>query len=909
MSHIRFLIRVAVSRAPVLRVGLLAACLATAAKAANIWDGGSVAPGDDFWSTANNWDNDAVPSFPAALTFDGSTRLNPSNDLIDAVVNGITFAANAGAFKLGGNPITLGGNVSILVGGSVTNDQSLSLPITLGTNVVLTSAPVGGSTLSVKGVLVVNSVIDGPYGLTATGKNYVQMNAANTYTGDTVITGGDASFSIGHANAFGVGRLIVGATPGASQVWLQSVGNLTLTNTVEVRTQRFISAGYTVAGKAAGNLTLSGDVVLNQGSGGQDFWCQKDLTVSGTISGGGLNGLRMASGRIILQGVNTFTNHLTANYDKSIPTFNINSDAAMGHSNNSVRAVNNMIFQTAAGTSITLAPSRSFIVSAGKTNTFDVPAASTLTVPGLITGNVIAKTGFGMLILTGTNTYSGGTLLNAGVLNVNTNAALGADTGGLNFTGSGTFQPGTSPFILPASRAVNLTNAGTYTAAFNVPSNFVLTVGGVIRGNAATNSSLSKTGPGTLILTGGSGEAPLGGLNVLEGKVTVQSGVWSVAPAQTADGTVFNVQGGATYEQTGGTNTLPIYSCVSQQNVGGAYTNLTSIGILSGGTLTGMELMVGRRNSAVMTVSGNALLDLYALKLGELEGYTTVFNLDGGVVDCSYIASRGTNALRTVSVLNLNGGTLRAKYPSGTPNIIGSYGSGSVSFLSKVNVRSGGAFIDSRSYAVAIPQVLEHDTDLGAAPDGGLTKLGSGTLALTTNNTYTGVTVVQAGTLKLGVESALLPGGYVLVVSNAVLDVNGKTQTLSGLGGSGLVTNNSLLTVTQGVAPGGTNAVGTLTLAAAPAGLSGFYLADVESDGRCDNLSVQGNLNLSGLTLTVADTGGLDKRQRYVVASYTGALAGVFASAPLPERWHVNYDEDNRQVYLSYDFGTLFLMR
>ncbi len=905
-NRIQALMRFVTCRAVGAMSVLLSMFLAPSAQAANIWDGGGA---DDNWGSATNWDDNVVPTFPAALTFSGSTRLTPTNDLVAATVTNITFAAGAGAFALGGNPVTLGGNVVVMAGGSVTNDQTVNLSVTLGTNATLTAAPVGGNTVVGKGVLVINGAISGPFGLTATGKNYVQFNGANTYTGDTLITGGDASFSIGNADAFGTGKLVVGASLGESQMWIQSVGNKTVTNRVEIRTGRFIPATYTVAGKAAGNLTLSGSVLLNQNTG-NDFWCQKELTLSGTVSGGNLNGLRMASGKIILTGVNTFTNHLTSNYASSTPTFNINADAALGHTNNGVRAlVSSLVFQTAAGTSISLAPSRTFTVSAGKTNTFDVPATSTLTVPGLITGNVIAKSSPGTLFLTGVNTYTGGTILSGGILNATTNASLGADTGSLNFSGAGIFQPGATPFTLPSSRSVNLTDAGTYAAAFDVPTNFTLTVDGVMKGNVATNSSLSKTGPGTLILTGGSGGAPLGGLNVLAGKVSIQGGVWSVAPAATADGTVFNVLGGATYEQTGGTNTLPIYASVSQQSVGGATTNLTSVGILSGGTLTGMELMVGRRNSAVMTISGNALLDLYAFKLGELEGYTTTCNLDGGVVACNYIASRGTNSTLTTSILNFNGGTLRAKNTAGTPNIIGGYGSGTVSYLTRVNVRSGGAVIDSQSFAVTIPQVLNHDQDLGATLDGGLTKRGTGSLTLTTNNTFTGATSVEAGTLKLGVANALSNSVSVLVASNAVFDVNGKVQALEGLGGSGTVTNSSLLTVTLGVTPGGTNAVGTLTLAAAPAALGGVFLVDVAPDGLCDRLHVQGDLSLSGLALAVADTGTMNKDQKYVIATYTGALVGPFSSAPLPQRWHVKYDTAARQVYLSYDFGTQIQVR
>ena len=308
---------------------LLASLPATMAHAADTWDGGG---GNDNWGTQLNWDDDNVPGFPTALTFGGTTRLTPDNDLTGVTVNGITFAAEAGAFTLTGNPITLEGDISILNGSSV-NNQTIDIPITLGTNAGLSSALGAYPATGNNGTLIINGEISGPYGLTATpssGKReFIQLNGANTYSGDTLITGDNPSFSIGNANAFGSGKLIVGAYPGESQMWIQSAGNLTLTNDVEIRTSRFILRSATVAGKAPGNLTLSGNVLLNQ-SGNADLYCQKTLTLSGTVSGGNNKGMRLAAGTVVLQGANTFSNNVWTSGGGSVPTLNFNSDGANG---------------------------------------------------------------------------------------------------------------------------------------------------------------------------------------------------------------------------------------------------------------------------------------------------------------------------------------------------------------------------------------------------------------------------------------------------------------------------------------------------------------------------------------------------------------------------------------------------
>ena len=57
-------------------------------------------------------------------------------------------------------------------------------------------------------------------------------------------------------------------------------------------------------------------------------------------------------------------------------------------------------------------------------------------------------------------------------------------------------------------------------------------------------------------------------------------------------------------------------------------------------------------------------------------------------------------------------------------------------------MQAGGAIIDSAGHTVSINQAL-----LDGTGGGGLTKLGAGTLYLNGANTYTGPTLVNAGTL------------------------------------------------------------------------------------------------------------------------------------------------------------------
>lgn len=145
------------------------------------------------------------------------------------------------------------------------------------------------------------------------------------------------------------------------------------------------------------------------------------------------------------------------------------------------------------------------------------------------------------------------------------------------------------------------------------------------------------------------------------------------------------------------------------------------------------------------------------------------------------------------------------------------------------------------------------------------------------------------------------------MASGATLDLNGNTQSLAGLSGSGTVSNGTLA-VTGVIAPGGINAIGTLTLAASLR-LSGTLLIDAESGGTCDLLQVQGDLNLSGSVLEIQDASKLKGSSPYVIATCApGGLSGRFASTNLDSKRSVSYDTAKGNVLL-VGRGTLILIR
>lgn len=148
---------------------------------------------------------------------------------------------------------------------------------------------------------------------------------------------------------------------------------------------------------------------------------------------------------------------------------------------------------------------------------------------------------------------------------------------------------------------------------------------------------------------------------------------------------------------------------------------------------------------------------------------------------------------------------------------------------------NSGANIDTNGFNVTVAQPLLHSTIGGdAATDGGLTKLGTGTLTLTGASTYTGATTVSAGTLNVNNNGGSAPGR--LANTGAIVVNNGGTLLLSGVttvsdrlnnaaaltinGGGRLTTASG---VKEGTAPTGANGAG------GAAGLGALTLASTTS--------------------------------------------------------------------------------
>ena len=98
-----------------------------------------------------------------------------------------------------------------------------------------------------------------------------------------------------------------------------------------------------------------------------------------------------------------------------------------------------------------------------------------------------------------------------------------------------------------------------------------------------------------------------------------------------------------------------------------------------------------------------------------------------------------------------------------------------------------------------------------ASPNGGLIKDGPGLFILGTTNSYTSYTSIKQGTLRTAAANAIGRGigqSGATLTNNGILDLNGFSQNVGPLNGSGVITNSSITPVIlqsqAGAADGGT---------------------------------------------------------------------------------------------------------
>ena len=458
-----------------------------------------------------------------------------------------------------------------------------------------------------------------------------------------------------------------------------------------------------------------------------------------------------------------------------------------------------------------------------------------------ITGSgTVTKSGLGAWTLSGTNTYTGTTNVNAGTLTL-----AGSSSGTL-----GAIQVGGAGTATLNIQAGNYTQGG---GGFFVGANgtgIVNQTGGAVSWNNQDLQLLIGNGgnAGTYNLSGGSVTTAATG-NATRG---VMLGVNSDSSA------TFNLSGTGNLT-VNSTNRLMIGRSDTTEN------NTTSLFSQSGGsaTITGLTMGGGGANAATartgntatMTLTGGTFTATNFFSLAAAHSDNSTINIGGTAVVTlpNLPTARGTNATATI---NFDGGTLRN-------SATGTFITG----LTNAFIEDGGATFDTSLNSTTISQnLLTH----GSSLNGGLTKEGINTLTLSGTNTYTGGTTVSTGILTMGSAGALgSTSGQLTVNTGGTLDMGSQNLTVGNLTGTGGVISGTsgtrTLTIGEGNGTGGNyqgainnGAGGTTSLTKTGNGtitLSGTNLYTGATAVNAGTLLVSGSI--SGSTTTVNSGGTL----------------------------------------------------
>jgi fibronectin-binding autotransporter adhesin len=537
----------------------------------------------NLWTNPTNWTGGAPSSaesdvrlvFPA-----GVANLTNINDL-----NGL----NVKSIELSGNGYTITGN-SIVLGAKGITDSSVAGLDTIGLDLVL---PAGKHTLAASqlgATLRIDGTLSGAGGLTKTGKGVVSLSGANTFGGAVTVAAGfldvQSSAALGATTAGTTvldkaTLLLEGGINVAEPLTLFGIGvnplagamrNLVNSNawTGPVKLQATPTATSVVVEVSSGSLQLQGAI---SGSAGLTKTGAGVLILNGTtpnsyagttrVNGGDVQLIKSSGvtaiphalvigdgdGGVDADRVVLFANNQIA--DKAPITLTASGKLDL---NGNSETIGPLTFhggniEMGAGT-LTLngniaANGTSFVFGnlnlGPSTRTINVSKGGHLTVWATISGGGgLTKTGVGTLTLEVNNSYSGVTTVRAGILQIDSNGALGSTAAGTTVLGGATLEA--LDFISDTNEPLTLSGAGfgglgalSLRKSFNSSDFFwngpiTLASNGAAVGNNSIisvfgfldlNGAIDGSGGLTLL---GSGEIDIGGgsANTYQGKTTVK---------------------------------------------------------------------------------------------------------------------------------------------------------------------------------------------------------------------------------------------------------------------------------------------------------------------------------------------------------------------------------------------------
>ena len=476
-----------------------------------------------------------------------------------------TTTVSAGELRVDGALTGLGA-VTVAAGATLSGTGSIAGAVTVNGTLSAGHSP---------GTLTVGSLT-----LNSGSTSIFELNTPGVVGGSNPITGNDLVEVTGNLR---LGGALDARAAAAGYYRLFDYGG-TLTGSFDSQSVTSTRGGFTVA-SAQLDTTVTGQVNLVVLGTGQtmQFWDGANTSGNGTVDGGG----------------GTWSN-FGSNWTNSAGSANAGWGGSVGifagAAGGAVSVSGTVSFDTLqfstngyvlSGGTLSIAP------ASGAAGTFNVDNGVVASIASTIadgSGTAVVKVGGGTLILSGNNSYTGGTAIDGGVLQISADANLGAASGSLSLDG-GTLRTTAS---FSSARNVVINAAG---GIFRTDAD--LAWSGVLSGSGA----LTKTGNGMLTLTG---------TNTYAGGTSVTAGVLQIGDG----GTSGSITGAVVNNSTLAFNRsddIAFAGAISGtgdvQKRGAGSLTLTGTNTYSGGTLIAQGTLIGSASSfGVSQIMNNGTL-------------------------------------------------------------------------------------------------------------------------------------------------------------------------------------------------------------------------------------------------------------------------------------------------------------
>ena len=617
---------------------------------------------------------------------------------------------------------------------------------------------------------------------------------------------------------------------------------------------------------------------------------------------------------------NGSTDALWANANNDTAVFGDKNGAAGTVTLNIAITVGGITFNPPGSGSYTL--TSNFITLAGANPTISVNGSglSSTINSGLAGSSGLIKSGAGTLVLGHANTYTGGTAINGGTLELNFVAAAANNvipsTSSVTLAGATLLTQGDGAGARTQTFGGLTVNAGgsAVQVAQTSGTNIRLDLGAINRNDGGTVDFALPTGTqgssNGIRTTSTNAFFSGGAATILGDFATVGGSTWAVsAGTGAAEG---NITGLATASYTAVTTTGTFGAAAADVDFtsgGGNYNFATGLTFNSFRDNVASHNVIAKLGTGTTIIATGGILQTAAANLSFTMQNGTITSGNGQDL---IVSQNSTASMIISSVIANNGGTSIGLTKSGpgplTLTGANSYTGGTIINSGTVQVGnagttgalgSGGITNNGALVYNLTNTLIENNAITGS---GSVTQAGAGTTTFASSNGYTGATFVNAG--EVIVSGSLTGTINVSVLSGAILNVNGSVNPasttslngiLSGTGQIGAVTVNSGGILSPG------NGLGVLTTGSTKLLGGGSYNLALNNDGSSGSAGANwdqvaaGTLDISGLasgtpfvltlqTLNSSNANGalasFDASQNHTwtsIVTFTG-LTGAFAS-------------------------------